>query len=108
MAPFDALICPTVPCVAPTIDEVSASAEAYVNANLRLLRNTGVANMLDGCAITLPCHSPSDGELPVGLMLVGVGGSDRRLLAIAQGVEAALGGEADGPGEPTSNKRARP
>ena len=32
-----------------------------------LLRNTSVVNMLDGCAISIPCHSP--GELPCGLMI---------------------------------------
>ena len=31
------------------------------------IRNPSVINMLDGCALSLPCHTP--GELPVGLMV---------------------------------------
>ena len=40
------------------------------------------------CAITLPVSR--SGEAPVGLMLIGAHGGDRRLLAMAQGIEAAL------------------
>ena len=55
--------------VAPAIAGVAPGAErdeAFFRANALLLRNTSVVNMLDGCAISLPCHAP--GELPVGLM----------------------------------------
>jgi aspartyl-tRNA(Asn)/glutamyl-tRNA(Gln) amidotransferase subunit A len=37
----------------------------------------------------LPIQPP--GAAPVGLMVVGEHGGDRRLLAVARGVEAALG-----------------
>ena len=53
-----------------------------------VLRNTSIANFLDGCAISLPCHRA--GEAPVGLMLIGENGADRRLLAIAAAVEAKV------------------
>jgi aspartyl-tRNA(Asn)/glutamyl-tRNA(Gln) amidotransferase subunit A len=89
MAPFDAFLIPTTPCVAPTIAEASASDEAYFRWNSRILRNTGLANFLDGCAATLPCHAP--GEAPVGLMLCGVAMSDRHVLAAARSVEGVLG-----------------
>jgi aspartyl-tRNA(Asn)/glutamyl-tRNA(Gln) amidotransferase subunit A len=88
MAPFDAFLIPTTPCVAPTIAEAGASDEAYFQWNARILRNTGLANFLDGCAATLPCHA--QGEAPVGLMVGGMAMSDRRVLATACGVEAAL------------------
>jgi len=88
MAPFDAYLLPTVPCVAPTIAEASASDEAYFRWNARILRNTGLANFLDGCAATLPCHAP--GEAPAGLMVCGVAMSDRRVLAAARAAEGAL------------------
>jgi aspartyl-tRNA(Asn)/glutamyl-tRNA(Gln) amidotransferase subunit A len=88
VAPFDAVIMPTVPCVAPTIAEVNASSDDYVRWNLRLLRNPGVINFLDGCAITIPCHTP--GSAPVGLMLCSSNGRDRHLLAVAAAAEAAL------------------
>ena len=88
MAPFDAFLIPTTPCIAPTIAEASASDDAYFRWNSRILRNTGLANFLDGCAATLPCHLP--GEAPVGLMVCGVAMSDRHVLAVARAVEAAL------------------
>jgi aspartyl-tRNA(Asn)/glutamyl-tRNA(Gln) amidotransferase subunit A len=67
---FDALLSPTVPIVAPTRWPVAPGAErddAFFHVNGLLLRNTSVVNMLDGCAISLPCQA--QGELPVGLML---------------------------------------
>jgi aspartyl-tRNA(Asn)/glutamyl-tRNA(Gln) amidotransferase subunit A len=87
LAGFDALLCPTVPLVAPTIAEL-ASDEAFFRANGLLLRNTFAINFLDGCAFNLPCHAP--GALPVGLMLASVRGDDARLAAVALAVEAAL------------------
>ena len=65
-APFDAVVMPTVACIAPTIEEAGRSDDDYVRWNLRLLRNAGVVNFLDGCALTLPCHEP--GSAPVGFM----------------------------------------
>jgi len=88
MAPFDAFLIPTTPCVAPTIAEASASDEAYFRWNSRILRNAGLANFLDGCAATLPCHAA--GEAPVGLMVCGVAMSDRHVLAAAHAVEGVL------------------
>ena len=88
MAPFDAFLMPTAPCIAPTIAEASASDEAYFRWNSRILRNTGLVNFLDGCAATLPCHAR--GEAPVGLMVCGVAMSDRHVLAAARAVEGAL------------------
>lgn len=69
LAGYDAVLSPTVPIVAPAIDEVAPGAERdedFFRINALLLRNTSVVNMLDGCALSLPCHVP--GELPVGLM----------------------------------------
>ena len=48
MAPFDALIYPTVPMPAPTIEAAGASDSAYVALNLKLLRNPGLVSALDG------------------------------------------------------------
>lgn len=69
LAGYDAVLSPTVPMVAPAIADVAPGAErdeAFFRTNALLLRNTSVVNMLDGCALSLPCHAP--GELPVGLM----------------------------------------
>ena len=51
-------------------------------------RNTRIANIFDLCAISIPC--PREGGLPVGLMLVGQNGHDRKLFRIAAAVERAL------------------
>jgi len=88
VAPYDAVVYPTVAVIPPTIAEAGASDAAYFDWNLRVLRNTGVANALDGCAATIPCHRP--GEAPVGLTIAGVGGSDRRTLAVAAAVQAIV------------------
>lgn len=88
MAPYDAFVIPTAPCVAPTIAQADESDEAYFRWNSRILRNTGLVNFLDGCAATLPCHAP--GDAPVGLMVCGVAMSDRHVLAAARAVEGAI------------------
>jgi len=87
-APHDAIVMPTTPCIAPTIAETEASDDAYFRWNFRIMRNTGLINFLDGCAVTLPCHE--HGTAPVGFMVCGTGGSDRRILAVAAAVERAL------------------
>jgi aspartyl-tRNA(Asn)/glutamyl-tRNA(Gln) amidotransferase subunit A len=86
--PYDAILMPTTPCVAPTIAETQASDEDYFRWNARIMRNTGLINFLDGCAVTLPCHAR--GTPPVGLMVCGTAMSDRRTLAVAAAVEQAL------------------
>ena len=53
-----------------------------------MLRNTASFNFLDRCATTLPIHR--EGEAPVGLMVVGETMADRRNLAVAKAIEAAL------------------
>ena len=85
---FDALLCPTVPLLAPAIEPLIHSDDAFFASNRLLLRNTFVINFLDGCSISLPCHQA--GELPVGLMLSAAGGRDAELLGVALSVEAAL------------------
>jgi aspartyl-tRNA(Asn)/glutamyl-tRNA(Gln) amidotransferase subunit A len=87
-AGFDAILMPTAPCIAPTIAEADASDEDYFRWNMRILRNNGLINFLDGCAASLPCHEP--GGAPVGLMVCGIGGSDRHTLAVSAAIERAL------------------
>ncbi len=88
LAPFDAFLMPTTPCVAPTIAEVDRSDEDYFRWNMRILRNVGVVNFLDGCALTLPCHA--HGAAPVGLSVCGVALADRHVLAVGAALERAL------------------
>lgn len=84
---FDALVCPTVPILAPAIASLAADAD-FFKANGLLLRNTFAINFLDGCSFSLPCQRAD--ELPIGLMLSSVNGDDARLAAVALAVEAEL------------------
>ena len=88
---FDAVLSPTVPIVAPPIAHVAPGAErddAFFHTNSLLLRNPSVVNMLDGCAISLPCHMAD--ELPVGLMLWHAAMHDDAILNLALQAEATL------------------
>jgi aspartyl-tRNA(Asn)/glutamyl-tRNA(Gln) amidotransferase subunit A len=87
-APYDAMLMPTTPTIAPPIAAVDASDEDYFRWNFRILRNVGIVNFLDGCAVSLPCHAP--GTAPVGLSVFGVALSDRRVLAAAVAAEGVL------------------
>jgi aspartyl-tRNA(Asn)/glutamyl-tRNA(Gln) amidotransferase subunit A len=85
---FDALVLPTSPIVAPTMEEV-ATPEDFTRRNLLLLRNTAIGNFFDLCAVSLPIHLGNG--LPCGLMLFGHHGDDGRLLQIAAAVEHQFG-----------------
>jgi aspartyl-tRNA(Asn)/glutamyl-tRNA(Gln) amidotransferase subunit A len=89
-APFDAILMPSVPCIAPTIEEADRSDEDYFRWNARILRNNGLVNFLGGCAASLPCHEP--GGAPVGLMVCGTAGTDRAVLAVCAAIERTLAG----------------
>jgi aspartyl-tRNA(Asn)/glutamyl-tRNA(Gln) amidotransferase subunit A len=96
---FDAVLSPTVPIVAPPISQVApadgadpkadaARDEEFFRVNALLLRNPSAINMLDGCAISIPCHAA--GELPAGLMIWQSAMRDDTVLNIALRAEAAL------------------
>ena len=86
--PFDALALPTSPAIPMLIDDLQG-IDRLMKGSARVLRNTALSNYLDRPTVTLPCHAP--GTAPVGLSLMGSRGHDRRLLAIAAGVESVLG-----------------
>lgn len=92
MSGFDAMLSPTVPMVAPAISDLIADDAAFFHVNGLLLRNPAVVNMLDGCAISLPCFTPdqAQNQLPVGLMLWHSALHDDGVLDAALQVEAAL------------------
>jgi aspartyl-tRNA(Asn)/glutamyl-tRNA(Gln) amidotransferase subunit A len=88
LRPYDAMLSPTVPIVAPPIAPLVASDDAFFAANGLLLRNPAAVNFLDGCAISLPCHAA--GDLPVGLMLWSSALRDDGLLDTALAIESTL------------------
>jgi aspartyl-tRNA(Asn)/glutamyl-tRNA(Gln) amidotransferase subunit A len=92
MSGFDAMLGPTVPCIAPPLAPLLATGPAgdaaFMAANGLLLRNPSVVNLLDGCALSLPCHAPD--ELPVGLMVWSHAMQDDTVLGASLAIEAAL------------------
>ncbi|WP_448030407.1 amidase [Bradyrhizobium liaoningense] len=84
---YGALLMPTVPIVPPRIADLDAD-DAFARVNLLVLRNPTLVNMFDGCAVSVPINRV--GDAPVGLMLAGEAGSDRRILAIAASVESLV------------------
>jgi allophanate hydrolase len=80
---FDILIVPTTP-THPTIAEVQANP---VEVNSRLGVYTNFVNLLDLCALAVPCVPRADG-LPAGITLIGPAGADQRLALFGAQVQA--------------------
>ena len=103
MQGFDAMLSPTVPCVAPPLAPLlapsitggAASDAAFMATNGLLLRNPSVVNLLDGCALSLPCQTPH--EFPVGLMVWSHALQDDTVLGASLAIEAALARRAAAP-----------
>jgi aspartyl-tRNA(Asn)/glutamyl-tRNA(Gln) amidotransferase subunit A len=88
MRGFDAWVTPTSPTIPLPVSECK-TIDAAAAWNRRTLRNTRPGNVFGQCGISLPiAHLGS--ALPVGLQLLGTGGDDARLLAIARRVEDTL------------------
>ena len=85
----DVIACPTVPVTPPTVEEV-ADLKAYRAANMAVLRNTCVANLVTLSALTMPAGLDKAG-MPVGLMLLARFGAEEHLLAVALAAERVLG-----------------
>ncbi len=85
---YTAMLLPTVPVVPPRIAPLLADDRAYVETNLRVLRNTTLINFVDGCGLSIPIHAA--GAAPVGLMVAQLGGHDRAILAVGRAIEQAV------------------
>lgn len=79
----DTLLLPTV-AIAPPRNSDLDTQEAYDRLNLMTLRNTTLANVINGCSISLPAQEEG---IPVGIMLTKRSGQDLGLLAEAQQLE---------------------
>eukprot|EP00927_Polykrikos_kofoidii_P058047 TRINITY_DN5233_c0_g1_i1.p1 TRINITY_DN5233_c0_g1~~TRINITY_DN5233_c0_g1_i1.p1 ORF type:complete len:573 (-),score=76.68 TRINITY_DN5233_c0_g1_i1:44-1723(-) len=92
-AGYDAVVMPTVPITPPLLSTVLGNEELMASTASLCGRMCRIANALDRCAVTVPCHPPPVGEetvLPVGFMVVGRNGGDEACLSIAAAVEAVL------------------
>ena len=86
--PFDAILMPTTPIIAPLTTALEESDSVYFETNTLMLRNTCIINQMDGCALSIPCHK--QGEPPVGLMLAGLPSQDEKILQIGLSIEKLL------------------
>ncbi|MBT7755952.1 MAG: amidase [Rhodospirillaceae bacterium] len=77
-APFDAVIMPTLPIIAPPIANFMGSEDRLCDPHIIIIRNTVIANLLARCALSIPCHEA--GTAPVGFTLMGENMADKRLL----------------------------
>jgi aspartyl-tRNA(Asn)/glutamyl-tRNA(Gln) amidotransferase subunit A len=87
-AGYDAMLMPTTLETAPTIAEAGKDDETYARLFRPMVRNTAVVNLFDGCALSIPCHVP--GTAPVGMMIAGTQGTDRRILEVGLAVEGVV------------------
>jgi aspartyl-tRNA(Asn)/glutamyl-tRNA(Gln) amidotransferase subunit A len=84
----DALIVPTTMAPARPLAAIDASAETYVDYNMRVHRNTGIGNILNLCAVSVPCGFTSEG-LPIGLMIYAKPFQEDMALRVAYAYEQA-------------------
>jgi aspartyl-tRNA(Asn)/glutamyl-tRNA(Gln) amidotransferase subunit A len=85
IAPWDAMIAPTMPILPPPVDRLLAEPAFYAERNLMALRNNRVGNMLGLCGLSLPTGAPA-----CGLLLYGRPFEEARLLRLGAAAEGAL------------------
>lgn len=84
----DALIVPATMTPAWPLTKIDASSETYLDYNMRVHRNTGIGNILDLCAVSVPCGFTSEG-LPIGLMIYAKPFHEDMALRVAYAYEQA-------------------
>jgi aspartyl-tRNA(Asn)/glutamyl-tRNA(Gln) amidotransferase subunit A len=84
----DALIVPTTMVAARPLAAIDVSFETYLDYNLKYHRNCGVGNILNLCAVSVPCGFTSEG-LPIGLMIYAKPFEEDMALRVAYAYEQA-------------------
>lgn len=84
----DALLVPTTMIPAFPIADLDAAMDVYSERNLQYLRNTVIGNVLNLCALSVPCGFTSEG-LPIGLMIYGKPWQEEMVLRIGYAFEQA-------------------
>jgi aspartyl-tRNA(Asn)/glutamyl-tRNA(Gln) amidotransferase subunit A len=80
------LIMPTV-TIEPPLREKCKDSEFYDEANLISLRNTTLANYMNGCSISIPYF---ENKKPIGIMLNATTNEDDNLLRTSSEIEKVL------------------
>lgn len=102
----DVVATPTVAFTPVRLSEVE-DLEEYMRQNRRITCATNPVNVLDLCAISIPCGLDRSG-MPVGLQLIGRNSEDERLLAVALAAERVLGTAVERLGLPPLGERKKP
>ncbi len=84
----DALLVPTTMIPARPLAEIDAGLERYTEHNVKYLRNTTIGNVLNLCAVSVPCGFTRDG-LPIGLMVYAKPFAEDVALRVAYAYEQA-------------------
>ena len=84
----DALLAPTVMVPPPRLADAERDRRCYSEINLCCLRNTTVGNLLELCALSVPCGFTAKG-LPIGLMIYAKSFDEALLLRIGQAFQEA-------------------
>ena len=84
----DALLAPTVMIPPPSLADADHDSQTYSTTNLECLRNTAIGNLLDLCALSVPCGFTASG-LPIGLMIYAKPFDEETLLRIGQAFQTA-------------------
>ena len=88
LSDIDALLCPTVMIPPIPTAEVNNDLKKYTQRNLQCVRNTAIGNVLNLCAVSVPCGFTAAG-LPVGLMLYSKPGDEATALRIGHAFQGA-------------------
>jgi aspartyl-tRNA(Asn)/glutamyl-tRNA(Gln) amidotransferase subunit A len=88
LADVDALLVPTTQIPPRPIAAIDATPETYVEHNGRYLRNTSLGNVLNLCAVSVPCGFTGDG-LPISLMIYAKPFDEGTALRVARAYEQA-------------------
>jgi len=84
----DGLLCPTVMTPPLPVAEVDKDHRTFAAHNLRCLRNTTVGNILNLCALSVPCGFTAQG-LPIGLMIYAPPFCEAKAVRIAHAYQQA-------------------
>ncbi len=82
LAPFDALLAPTVKCERQSIARAETDFDAVNGA---MLRNTTYINLVDGCGMNIPTARAD--MPPAALMVCGANGQDEAVLAACRVID---------------------
>ena len=85
---FDALLAPTVMIPPPPLADADRDPQTYSETNLGCVRNTTIGNLLDLCALSVPCGFTDEG-LPIGLMIYAKPFDEATVLRVGQAFQHA-------------------